>query len=131
MKVSIEKQKDGTFIAYNIDGDSTIIGTGNSVSEAREDFLFSMEETKDMCKRHGLKEPEILGQVPEFKFDLSSLFEYYQIFNFSKLAEFVGINKSLMRQYKTGKTYVSEKQLRKIEEGIHKIGTELSELSLV
>ena len=78
MKVSIEKQKDGTFIAYNIDGDSTIIGTGNSVSEAREDFLFSMEETKDMCKRHGLKEPEILGQVPEFKFDLSSLFEYYQ-----------------------------------------------------
>ena len=90
MKVSIEKQKDGTFIAYNIDGDSTIIGTGNSVSEAREDFLFSMEETKDMCKRHGLKEPEILEQVPEFKFDLSSLFEYYQIFNVSKLAEFVG-----------------------------------------
>ena len=39
MKVSIEKQSDGSYIAYNTTGDKVqLIGTGDSVKEAKEDF---------------------------------------------------------------------------------------------
>lgn len=44
MKVSIEKQSDGSFIAYNTTGDKVqLIGTGSSVREAKEDFYNAIE----------------------------------------------------------------------------------------
>lgn len=36
-----------------------------------------------------------------------------------------------MRQYKKGSTYISEAQLKKIEDGIHKLGNEFSSLSII
>ena len=39
-KVSIEKQEDGSYIAYNTNmSGCTIIGTGDSVAAAKKDFL--------------------------------------------------------------------------------------------
>ena len=39
MKVSIEKQSDGSYIAYNTTGDKVqLIGTGDSVKEAKRIF---------------------------------------------------------------------------------------------
>ncbi len=130
MIVSIEKQSDGTYIAYNtnINGLS-LIGTGNSVSEAKEDFNNSMTEVAETYDKNDI--PECLKTAPVFKFDLASLFEYYSMLNVSAFAGYVGINAALMRQYKQGNTYISEKQLQKIEEGIHKLGEEFTNLKLV
>lgn len=75
--------------------------------------------------------PEAFSNVPDYKFDLSSLFEYYKMINVSAFARFVGINDTLMRQYRKGNTYISDAQLRKIEDGIHKLGHEFSRLQLV
>lgn len=48
MKVKIEKQEDGTFIAYNVGVKGLVaIGTGKSVREAKEDFRNSLEEMAD------------------------------------------------------------------------------------
>lgn len=130
--VRIEKQEDGTYIAYNIEDDnSTLIGTGKTVKEAREDFLNSVEELRRFSEEDGIKVPEICFKKPVFKFDLSSLFEYYSSINVAGFAKFVGINATLLRQYKKGNTYISEKQLQKIEDGIHKLGEELVALKLV
>ncbi|MDR0939539.1 MAG: hypothetical protein LBN29_09370 [Mediterranea sp.] len=131
MKVAIEKQKDGTYIAYNIEGDDTLIGTGNSVSEAKEDYLNSMAEVRALCKSEGYKMSKVATSKPQFKFDLSSLFEYYSMLNVSAFARYVGINPTLMRQYRQGNTYISEKQLEKIQAGIHRLGKEFSALTLV
>lgn len=39
-KVSIEKQEDGSYIAYNTNmSGCTIIGTGDSVAAAKKDFF--------------------------------------------------------------------------------------------
>lgn len=130
LNVTIEKQSDGTYIAYNtnIDGLS-LIGTGNTVSEAKEDFNNSMIEVAETYEENEV--PKCLKTTPVFKFDLASLFEYYSMINISAFARFVGINSTLMRQYKQGNTYISEKQLQKIEDGIHKLGCEFSNLKLV
>lgn len=132
MKVSIEKQKDGTYVAYNTDGDKVVLlGTGNTVTEAKEDFFDSVSEVRESYLERGGEVPaELLGDV-EFKFDLSSLFEYYSMLNITAIAKYIGINGALMRQYKKGDTYISEARLAQIEEGIHRLGSELAALKLV
>lgn len=130
MEVTIEKQQDGTYIAYNTTGDKvTLIGTGDTVKEAKEDFMNSIEEIRSAYDSDSC--PEELSEEMNFHFDLSSLFEYYPILNVSAFARFVGINESLMRQYKKGDTYISDAQLEKIENGIHRIGEEFIRLKLI
>lgn len=130
--VSVEKDKDGSYIAYNIDDNGyTLLGRGNTVAEAREDFANSVKEVAESEMARTGTVPEILTAAPEYKFDLSSLFEYYSMINVSAFARFVGINDALMRQYKKGDTYVSDVQLKKIENAIHKLGNEFANLSIV
>mgnify|MGYP000587341992 FL=1 len=132
MKVSIEKQSDGSYIAYNTTGEKVqLIGTGDTVKEAKEDFFNSIDEVKVSYVELGDDMPACLGEEIEFRFDISSLFEYYSMFNVSALGRYLGINDSLMRQYRKGDTPISDKQLEKIEAGIHRLGTELATLRLV
>lgn len=132
MNVSIEKQSDGSYIAYNTTGDKVrLIGTGDSVKEAKEDFFNSLNEILQTYNEIGDEIPEFLNEDIEFRFDISSLFEYYSMFNVSALARYLGINDSLMRQYRNGSAQISDRQLEKIEAGIHRLGLELAALRLV
>lgn len=132
MKVSIEKQSDGTYIAYNTTGEKVqLIGTGDSVKEAKEDFYNTIEEVKQSYIDVGDEMPDCLSEDVEFRFDISSLFEYFSMLNVSALGRYLGINDSLMRQYRNGSAPISDKQLEKIEAGIHRLGSELTALSLV
>ena len=128
--VTIEKKADG-YIAYNKELESTVIGTGATVEEAKRDYMNSLKEIEEVCIEEGTPVPFVCKIDPSFKFDLSSLFEYYSSINVAGFAKFVGINATLLRQYKKGNTYISEKQLQKIEDGIHKLGEELLALKLV
>lgn len=75
--------------------------------------------------------PAELASDIEFHFDISSLFEYYSMFNVSALGRYLGINPGLMRQYKKGDTPISEVQHKKIESGLHRPASELVSLSLL
>ena len=66
----------------------------------------------------------------EYKYDIASLFNYYNFINVSKFARMVGINASLMRQYKSGNQYISENQISKIEEALHKMANEIGAIKL-
>lgn len=131
-KVAIEKQEDGTYIAYNTNYDeATLIGSGATINDAKEDFTKSVESVRETLMQEDGKVDEIYKNPPEFHFSLASLFEYYSMINVSAFARFLGINESLMRQYKKGDTYISDVQLQKIEDGIHRLGAELTNLRLV
>lgn len=127
--VTIEKDKDGTYIAYNVDESPyTLIGRGATVKEAKADFANSMQEIKESEEeRKGAAAP-ILSAAPAFRF---SLFEYYSMLNVSAFARYLGINETLMRQYKKGNTYISDLQLQKIEDGLHRLGADFLGLRLV
>lgn len=67
MNVIIEKQKDGTYLAYNKDGNGvSLIGEGNTVSEAKDDFFNSMQEVIDTCKETDIAIPSFLEEKPNF-----------------------------------------------------------------
>ena len=130
--VTIEKEKDGTYIAYNVDESPyTLIGRGATVKEAKADFANSMQEIKESEEERGGAAAPILSAAPAFRFDLSSLFEYYSMLNVSAFARYLGINETLMRQYKKGNTYISDVQLQKIEYGLHRLGADFLGLRLV
>lgn len=64
--VTIEKQNDNTFIAYNTNVDGlSLIGTGRTIDEAKEDFCNSMNEIAKTYKENEI--PECLKIAPMFK----------------------------------------------------------------
>jgi predicted RNase H-like HicB family nuclease len=127
----IEKGKDGTYGVFTPKLNSVIIGDGNTVSEAKSDFENSVKEVFAYYEESGEPLPKELQNIEfVYKYDIASMFEYYNWINVSKFAEKAGINSSLMRQYRTGKTYISENQIGKIENTLHKLGNELATIKL-
>ena len=127
----IEKGKDGTFGIFTPDINSTIIGEGNTVAEAKADFENSIREIIQFYKEDGKELPEELKDIQFiYKYDIASMFNYYNWINVSQFAKKVGINPSLMRQYRIGKTYISENQIGKIERALHSLGNELATIKL-
>lgn len=125
----IEKGKDGTFGIFTPAIDTTIIGSGASVAEAKLDFENSVREILASYEGEALP-AELQGITFEYKYDVASLFNYYSWINVSKFARIAGINPSLMRQYKSGNTYISEHQALKIENALHQLGNELVAVKL-
>ncbi len=89
-----------------------------------------MDEMKEVCQAHGDEFPAMLQETPTFKFDLSSFFEYYSFINVTAFAKMIGINGSLMRQYKKGNTYISASQLEKIQTFVNDMGKDFQRLRL-
>ena len=71
-----------------------------------------------------------LNQI-EFELDFKQFFEYYKVINSKHLAVRIGMNESLLSQYVNGKKKPSKKQVERIVDGLHQIGQELIELTLV
>lgn len=135
MRVSaiIERNENGY---YQISSDDELFdccfgGYGYSVAEAKADFLKSIEEAKEMAVEDGHTLTDDMNNiVVEYKYDLQSLFNYFDWINISKFAQKAGINESKMRQYKLGLSYASEKTSMKILKTVQTIGAELQSAKL-
>lgn len=78
-------------------------------------------------------EDEQLYVDPEnlkLELDLQQFFQYFKVLNANFLAEWIGMNPSLLSQYVRGKKKPSQKQTEKIIKGIQSIGKELIGISL-
>jgi predicted RNase H-like HicB family nuclease len=127
----IEKGKDGTYGIFTPDIDSTIIGEGMTVEEAKADFENSVREILQFYREDGKPLPEELKDIRfVYRYDIASVFDYYNWINVSRFAKKASINPSLLRQYRMGKTYISENQITKIENALHDLGNELAAIKL-
>lgn len=103
-------------------------GFGESVEEAKRDFSESIDEALEfMPENKGINRKEI---KIEYQYDIQSFFNYFDFFNVTKLAKYLGINESKLRQYKNGLAFPNEKTSVKILNGVHTIGKELYASSL-
>ncbi len=73
------------------------------------------------------KIPDELADNPEFefKYDVPSLFDLFDEINITAFSRKLGINPSLMRQYKNGLAFASKKQIDKIKSGFKELGNQL------
>ena len=131
MKITgiIEKASDGTYSVRSDQhfGNSYFGGFGTTVADAKEDFMESINEAKAEAATAGIVTDEY---SVSFKYDLPSFFNDFDFINASKFAQYVGLNESKMRQYKSGVAYPGERTTEKILNAIHRIGAELSSVSL-
>lgn len=127
----IEKGKDGSYGIYTPKLKNTIIGEGNTVEEAKADFLIGYQEIVDTYKEDNKPLPKELQDIEfTYQYDLAAFYEAHPYLNVSQVANFIGINDGLMRQYRRGQ-YISETQIMRIQNGIQSIGKELAGTVLV
>ena len=129
MKVTavIEMWDDKTISIYvpEFDGFS-LNGQGKNVDEAKQSLHECIDEYVSMLKEQGNEVPESLNNVEfEYKYDIASFFDCFKFLSVSTFAKYAGINPSLMRQYKRRIAFASESQKAKIEDAIHRAGSEL------
>lgn len=134
MKITaiVEKGKDGLYSVYSDDhfGNSYFGGFGDSVSEAKEDFLTSIEEALQEQMADNNPVPERTDISVEYRYDIPSFFNFFDFINVSKFAEYAGINESKMRAYKSGAAYPGEKTSTKIFKAVRRIALDLNAVAL-
>jgi len=126
----IEKGPDGRYAITSDQsfGRNHFGGYGDTVEDAKADFRECVEDCRELAIADGDSIPEEY-QVT-FRYDIPSFFEDFGFINASHFAQYAGINESKMRQYKSGAAFPGEKTTKKILGAIHRIGSELSSVSL-
>lgn len=124
IKVKVEKTTTG-FSAYA--DKYSAFTTGRTVAELVANMIESLNLYFEEAEIKKVVTPNDLL----FEVDLTSVFEVFPVINVKALSSRLGMNYTLISQYATGKKKPSSKQAEKIMEGIHEIGRELSELTLI
>lgn len=113
----IEKASDGGYAIYckEIPG---LLGSGLTEGEVKDDFMQVLEEQAEYYKERRGEFPDWYrnGYEVEYRYDMSALFLSFPFINASEFAQYVGINASLMRKYKSGLVTAGEKQKNLIQE---------------
>ena len=132
VRVFIERSKDGSYSAYMPDNNNLsygVIGEGDSVEVAKQDFIGVYEAMKASAKENNEKFEEVEF---EFSFDIPSFLVYYSdIISYKGLSKLSGVSASQLTQYISGYRVPSAKTTEKIQHALHVLGNELSQLQLV
>jgi predicted RNase H-like HicB family nuclease len=127
LQAIIEKGSDGFYSVYvpEVPG---LYGTGETENEAKENLKEAIEMAIDYVEETGntaYYAPLMEEHTVEYAYDLSGFFKTFDIFDVTAFSKRIGINSSLMRQYKTGMSKASALQKAKILDGIYAVADEL------
>lgn len=76
-----------------------VLGLGSSAKAAIDDMLSGWQDAVADLKEDGIEVPEL---EIEYRFDVGSLFSYYDFVNIVGVAREIGVSPSVMRQYAMG-----------------------------
>lgn len=99
-----------------------VLGQGSSAKAAIADMLSGWKDTVEELKDEGKNVPEL---DIDYRFDVGSLFNYYDFINAAGVSREIGISPSLMRQYATGKRKPSEDRKKQIISGVHSLAAKV------
>lgn len=118
----IEKAEDGGYSIYTKDVKGAV-GYGLSESEAKADFAEVLEEQFEFFQEQtGETSPLVKeGYKIEYRYDFSGFFQAFPFIDATKFARAIGLNPSLMRKYKNGLAFASEKQKALIQDKFNEI----------
>ena len=130
VKAFIERVADGTYSVYiDLEDDTLnygIIGEGETVEEAIEDFKLSYTDMKVLYEEEG---KEFQETTFEFLYDLPSFLQHYShILSFAGLERLTGVNQAQLSQYVQGYRKPSTKTVEKIQNHLQAFGKELQHL---
>lgn len=121
----VERTSTG-FSAYAADfSNLPVATTGTTMTELKENILDAVNLYLDYIGKEPVTAEDISASL-----DLPQFFEYYKVINAKVLSSRIGINNTLLSQYVNGVKKPSEKQVKKILDGVKELGKELAELEL-
>ena len=125
----IEKTNTG-FSGYikEIDG---IVTAGDSINEMKDNFKEVLVDYFEYLSEKGIETPNIEDVKINFTVDMEQFFEHYDVINKSAFADYIGLNRSLFRQYTKGIANLSDKKMLQITNGLHKLADDISDIVLV
>lgn len=99
-----------------------VLGLGSSAKAAIGDMLSGWQDAVADLKEDGIEVPEL---EIEYRFDVGSLFSYYDFVNIAGVAREIGLNPSVMRQYAIGVRKPSEERKLQIVAGLKSIADKM------
>lgn len=131
IKAYISREKNGTYSIF-VDDDAPInyglIGEGKSVSEAIAEWNAMYEAMKESYAKDNMPFSEVNFK---FAYDVPSFLSYYSNYiSLKGLAKLTGISATQLSQYATGYRNPSPKTTEKIQNGLHSMAKELSQVAL-
>lgn len=131
IQATLERAKDGFYGVYCVE--EMFSGGGDTEEEAKKDMLEQMEFFKQVAKEDGTPYPAFLDEEFEIVYtrDIQSYLEYYSgIITLSGMQKLTGINQKQLWTYVSGKSKPRPAQVKKIVDGLHKLGQDLVRLEL-
>lgn len=128
--IYVEKGQGSNNFACSMDDDVPgfgLAGYGPTARAAIEDMHVAYDEIKALRAEEGKDTPDL---EYEYKFDVGSLFSYYDYLNMSGVAKKAGVNASLMRQYASGLHKPSERRRSQIEATLKDMAKEMASAEL-
>lgn len=129
IKLILEKSNTG-YSAYSDDLPGAITA-GDTIDKVKENFKEVIELQADYLVEIGNEKEaeELKNATVLYYLDLKTFFEYYAIFNKSKLAEYLGINASHLRRLSTQDNIeLSDEKSLQIQNGLHKLADDLKQI---
>lgn len=105
----------------------TVLGCGSSAKAAIEDMLKGWNETTEYLKEEGEDVPAL---EIEYRFDVGSLFSYYDFVNIAGVAREIGLNPSVIRQYVIGTRKPSIERKKLIITGLKSLADKMQQAVL-
>ena len=121
--------RDGNGYGAWIENCQGVYGEGDTVQEAKASLL----EGLGLYIKHNQEIPEILqgNYEIEYFFDVPAFLKYYSnIFTKSALEKITGINQKQLGHYVSGFRNPSKKTIEKIDNALHRLSDELSQVRL-
>jgi hypothetical protein len=133
VKAFIERGNDGTYGVYVDLEDSTlnygILGEGQTVQEAIDDFKASYLEMKELFDE---EKKHFVEADFEFHYDTASFLQYYSnYFSLAGLGRVTGINQRQLSHYVNGYKTPRPDTIKKIETSLHRLSAELSHVRFI
>lgn len=131
VKAYILREKNGTYSIF-VDDDAPInyglIGEGKSVSDAISEWNSMYEAMKQSYEKDNMP---FVEAAFKFVYDVPSFLSYYSNFiSLKGLSKLTGISAAQLSQYATGYRNPSPKTTEKIQNALHSMSQELSQIAL-
>lgn len=101
---------------------TSVLGLGSSAKAAIDDMISGWQDAVADLKEDGIEVPEL---EVEYRFDVGSLFSYYDFVNIAGVAREIGVNPSVIRQYVIGVRKPSEERKLQIVAGLKSLADKM------
>jgi predicted RNase H-like HicB family nuclease len=128
------ERSEGAFYARIADiGDFMLVTYGETIAEIEINMRELIIDYLENEGKNDVAWRNIDAQTLQFiyNYDVQAFFEAFNALKITEVAQLSGLNASLLRQYAAGVKHPSEAQAKRIEQAVHILGHQLTQVVVI